>query len=45
MWSYSSFQLAQQEDSNASIAEYSGGLKLAHGQNLGNEYGAWVNHM
>jgi outer membrane phospholipase A len=45
MRSYPFFQPAQQEDSNPSITEYSGNLKLTHDQNSGDEYGAWVNHM
>jgi hypothetical protein len=39
MWSYCSFPPAQQKDSNPSVTEYSGSLKLAHEQNLGDECG------
>jgi hypothetical protein len=39
MWNCYLFPPAQQEDSNPSIAEYWGSLKLAHEQNLGNECG------
>jgi hypothetical protein len=45
MWSYFSFQPAQQEDSNPSIPEYSGSSKPAQEQNLGDGYGAMVNQM